>query len=92
MTKKLKILHDMEYFECEESRAVFDRMNEQANILRTVMCNMGHKYGACILAELGKVRGKQFFFKVRKASGNSVSSQGNTKFYRKVSEKSVRIF
>ena len=36
----------------------------------------------------GKIRGKQFFFKVREKSGNCVSSQGMSKLYLKVIEKS----
>ena len=40
-----------------------------------------------MLSRSGKSPEKQIFFKVRKKSRNSVSSQGNTKFYLKVSEK-----
>ena len=36
----------------------------------------------------GKIREKQIFFKVMEKSGNCVSSQGISKFYLKVSEKS----
>ena len=40
-----------------------------------------------MLSRSGKSPGKtDFFFKVRKKSRNSVSSQGNTKFYLKGSE------